>query len=173
MGRLERLPMEYVVPRYRAEVLDAVRESLAVAPKALLLGGTEHLARELVTVTHLLAPSLQHHQRLTAAFPDRVVVPALGVRLPSETGAFDVAIVTDFFGGLCNALKVPIVRELRRVATRIVFICSPDIMTQARASFGWAKTDPEMLRFVLTALDVKVAVRACRIGPHLLVEVPS
>lgn len=173
MHRLERLPMEYVVPRYRAEVIDALRESLKGATNALLLGGTEHLARELVTVTHLLAPSSQHHQRLSAAFPGRAVVPALGVRLPSEAGAFDVAIVTDFFGGLCNALKVPIVRELRRVAKRIVFICSPDIMTQARASFGWAKTDPQMLRFVLTSLDVKTAVRACQIGPHLLVEVPS
>jgi hypothetical protein len=173
VARLERLPMEYAVPRYRKEVLDALRESLAVSRNALLFGATIHLGQELAKVTHLLAPSTQHHERLRAAFPERVVLPTLGVRLPYEAGALDLAIVSDFFGGLSGALKVSIVRELRRVAKRVVFICSPDIMTHARASFGWAKTDPQMLRVVLTALQVKAAVRALQIGPHLLVEVPS
>jgi GT2 family glycosyltransferase len=173
LGRLERLPMEYAVPRYRKEVLDALRESLAVSRNAVLWGATVHLGQELATVTHLLAPSLQHHERLKAAFPERVVLPALGVRLPYEASALDLAIVSDFFGGLCNALKLSIVRELRRVAKRIVFICSPDIMTHARASFGWAKTDPQMLRFVISAIEAKAAVRARQVGPHLLVEVSS
>lgn len=170
LSRLEPLPMEYVVPTYRSQVVDALRHRLVGRSKSLLVGASEQLARELTGVTDFISPSVQHDARLRAIAQGRVVRMSLGISLPYEDASIELAIVSDFFGGFCGFLQRYIFAELSRVARAIVFVCSPDIPTHARLAFGWAKTHPEMIRGLLQHSSRKLDARAEQVGPHLLLD---
>jgi GT2 family glycosyltransferase len=165
--RLEMLPLEYVVPEYERALIAALLEELSGMRASLLLGAPARLASTL-NATHILSPSTQHATQLRDAVPGRTIVRRLGAHLPFEAQAFGTAIVTDFFGGLSVALKLAVIRELRRVAERTIFICSEGLASEASAAFGWSCTEATMLLRLISLENGSIKKRTSLAGCVLI-----
>jgi hypothetical protein len=166
--RLETLPLACVVPEYEPDVLAALNGELAAVKESLLLGAPVHMAKVL-PVTYLLSPSARDEAGLRRALGDRQIWRRLGLRLPWSGGALDLAVVTDFFGGLPGAIQLAAVTELRRVCRRTLFICSGEPRTKAQGAFAWSNTGEALLNRLIQLAKGRV-VKVTTVGSRRLIE---
>jgi hypothetical protein len=157
LGRLKAVSLEDIVPDYDGDILDLLQRETQQAASSVMLGAPPELAQRL-DVGYLLSPSTRDAARLRQLLPHRHVSNSVGVSLPFASQSIDLAIATEFLGGLSALVRLAIIGEFVRVARRVLLISSR-VTTPTSEAFGWKPMTGPMLERSLRVMQLRVAER--------------
>ncbi|WP_028593438.1 glycosyltransferase family 2 protein [Paenibacillus assamensis] len=138
IAKFNRLVIHYYVPAYSGQLIELLNtDYLQGAERTAVLGADSHGVLSSLQVSHVFLQNKHLINRYQQTWPDKEIVYLLGVDTLYSSKHFDVIIVTDYFRMFNEPLISLMLKELYRIAKKVVFVYNDTYVSYLATTAGW------------------------------------
>lgn len=127
IARFDHMVLTNVLSDLTEDVLRALHGMASDVSTSCLIGVDLDAYVRAIPTTHLFVHNRPTFTRFKRSFPERKLHYMLGCDTPYEDQAFDVIIVTDVIRIIGDHLRMEMLKECRRIAKKVIFVCSDKV----------------------------------------------
>lgn len=142
IARFDHMVLTNMLSDLTEDVLDELHSIVSPVPTSCLIGIDLDVSARAIPTTHLFTHNRPTYARFKRSFPERTVHYILGCDTPYDDQAFDVMIITDFIRVIGEHLRMEVLKECRRIAKKLVFVCADKVSSSYdKDEEPWIETD--------------------------------